>query len=240
MRRGIDAPNAERSLRKAFVLAAQRKARATSSRVTQSLIASMVGISRVEARILMRDSSVTRARQYTRVEQVLFGWRTDPRFVDVRGRPKQLLLRGAKNSFEELARKYGRDITPRALLDEMARRGVVRSTKEFVALTKPASSSTREALSAQYDLKFLVAQLSAYDFSKGRRAFTSRRTVVTARSKKDASVLRQLALGRIETILSSLAEISAEKTSRESLPKKGLRKIQVSAVVAVDAEDSKS
>jgi len=60
---------------------------------------------------------------------------------------------------------------------------------------------------------------------------------VTARNIKDVNVVRQLALGRIETLLSSLTEISAEKTLYAPHSKKGLRKVLINAVVTVDAED---
>jgi len=221
-------------------MAARDRVRATGVRPTQTLIASMVGISRLEARSLLSDSTSKVPRQSTRIEKILLGWRTDARFIDSRGRPKTIQIRGGKNSFEELARRYGRDITPRAMLEELTRRGLVLVTKSRVVPTKVNSRAAREALSAGADLKFLVSHLSGFEFSRGHRAFSVRRGVVSARDVKGANVVRQLALGRIETLLNSLMEISTEKTAREKQSRKGLQKVLVSAVVAVDSEERKS
>ena len=168
----------------------------------------MVGVSRLEIRNLLAAASSPSRHYSSRLDLIISGWRTDPLFLDRSGRPKSLAIRGEKASFDHLCRKYGRDVTTRALKIELLRRGIVRVDNESLSLSHVDSRSRRELVAANSDLKFIVAQLSTFDFKLGRRIYTSRSSVVTARNAKDANVIRQLAIRRLETVLNSLAEIS--------------------------------
>jgi Family of unknown function (DUF6502) len=56
---------------------------------------------------------------------VLHGWRTDPEFLDRRGNPLRLLISGTGLTFHVLVRRYGGDVTPISVLNELARSGAV-------------------------------------------------------------------------------------------------------------------
>jgi len=72
-----------------------------------------------------------------RANQVISGWIRDAEFLDENQQPNALVLRDAKDSFEELVRRYSGDITARAILDELLRVGaVIKPDNETVKLVQ--------------------------------------------------------------------------------------------------------
>jgi hypothetical protein len=63
--------------------------------------------------------------RYSRAAGVISGWLRDPVFIDNRGNVLDLPLEGSGVSFAELVKKYSRDVTSRAMLDELLRVGAV-------------------------------------------------------------------------------------------------------------------
>ena len=63
-----------------------------------------------------------------RTTRVLHGWRTDPEFLDRRGNPVPLTIRGSGLTFHTLVRRYGGDVTPISVLNELSRTGAVSVT----------------------------------------------------------------------------------------------------------------
>jgi hypothetical protein len=111
LRLGFDAPYSERLLRNAFVLAAIRRSESSGSRATQSQIALVAGVSRLDVRRILAeglrpDASRDIERQ-SRIERLIDGWKQDARFVDAKGRPKSLTIFGRKSEFAKLALSYG-------------------------------------------------------------------------------------------------------------------------------------
>jgi hypothetical protein len=234
LRLGLDAPSAERVLRRAFVLAAKESSREASVRLTQSQIASMTGISRLEVRNLLK-LGVSRERQpSTRVEQIIFGWRSDPKFLNQKRRPKPLTIKGDAGSFESLAKRYGRDVTPKALRSELVRRGIASIKGDKIYLSNSDGSSVQNFVDAQSDLNFLASYLGSYNFNMRRRSYAIRRGVIGSTTAKESKVVRQLAIDRFQTVLNSLAELSQDKSPNTQ--KSGSRRIVVTAVVATEDE----
>jgi hypothetical protein len=240
LRGGIDAPIAERMLRKAFVQAALEKVRATGLRPTQSNIASIAGITRLEVRSILRGNSAQSIRQSTRIEQILAGWQTDSLFLDKHGNPKKLRIRARKGSFEQLARKYGRDVTPRTLLDQLVRLKLVDLQREVVSLLKTEATQPVDVAAVRADLRFLTSQLANLSSHKRRRTYVVRQSVIAARDLKSAGVAKRIAVERLETVLDSMNEISADRTPISESRNKRLHRILVSAVVATESEDTDS
>ena len=243
LRLGIDAPNAQRLLRRAFVIAARDKARTTSERTTQSRIASIAGISRLEVRsILSRGetrASLSISPQATRIETVVGGWRTDPQFLNARGQPRILGLRGDKGTFEHLAKKYGRDVTPKALQDEFVRRGIARIADRKILLLNPGRRKRREAVSAESDLKSLVSHLEGINFNSGRRAYVVRRATVAAPDMRAVRMLKGIALRRIEVVLNSLAEMSSDRQPLSAKKSRLARRLLITTMIASESEEEK-
>lgn len=234
---GVDAPDAERTLRGAFVDAAMKRSRESGLRLTQSQIASMAGISRLEVRNLMKPVAPKGRESTSRLEQVLSGWRADAKYLDRQGRPKKLCVRGREGSFETLAKRYGRDVTPKALRVELVRRGLATVRGETIQLAKRSRSDYQQLINASNDLRSLISYLAAYDLTKRRRSYSIRREVINATSAKNASVIRQLATDRLQTVLNSIAELSMKRPIGRRKPSSLSHQVQITTVVASEGKD---
>lgn len=238
LRLGIDAPGAERLLRKAYVHAAAQTARSSKGRTTQSRIASLAGVSRLEVRTILAQKGRTKSSRDTRLGHVVAGWRSDPLFVDGRGRPRTLASRGGKGTFEHLARKYGRDVTARALSEELQRQKLVAIDRDRLTLRTDERAVSGDAIAAQADLRFLASQLADIDFQKGRRSFVIRREVVFTNDKKQKSMIKNIAIARLETVLNSLVEMSTANDKNQKHRPGG--RILITTSIATDSEEAKS
>jgi uncharacterized protein DUF6502 len=240
LRLGIDAPLAARIVREAFVLAAAESARAFARRATQSRIASIAGLSRLEVRkiLSMRDSKNTREPKprATRIEHLLQGWRSDARFLDRRGKPRALSFKGASSDFGLLVKRYGKDVTARALLEQMLRLQMVSKREGKVYLESRRRHSTTQLPAALNDLRFLVARLEDFNWLEGRRTFSVARAAITVSEKKTAQLVRRIALERIETVLGSIGALNIEfGTNKGRVQRKN--RLLVTASIVADVEE---
>ena len=234
---GIDAPGAERTLRAAFVDAAKKRFTESGIRLTQSQIASMTGISRLEVRNFLKQVAPRGRQSASRVEQLVSGWRSDSRYLDHQGRPKVLRLKGQTASFETLAKCYGRDVTPKALRAELIRRGLATVKDQKIQLEKSSRSNSQQFISAHSDLRFLISYLAGYDLPRRRRSYAIRREVVPVSSAKNASVIRQLAIDRFQTVLNSITELSTKSSLECRRSTSSSRRILFTTVVATEGKD---
>ena len=100
------------------------------NRLNNSRIAAATGLTRKDVRTLaglLKSGRVTAAHEVAkqRTARVLHGWRTDPEYVDRRGNPVRLTMAGFGLSFHSLVRRYGGDVTPVSVLNELLRSGAV-------------------------------------------------------------------------------------------------------------------
>jgi hypothetical protein len=98
------------------------------NRLNHSRIAAVTGLTRKEVRTLfglVKTGVVPPGREVAkqRTTRVLHGWRTDPEFLDRHGNPNQLVIRGPGLTFHTLVRRYGGDVTPISVLNELVRSG---------------------------------------------------------------------------------------------------------------------
>jgi Family of unknown function (DUF6502) len=98
------------------------------NRLNHSRIAAVTGLTRKEVRTLfglVKTGVVPPGREVAkqRTTRVLHGWRTDPEFLDRQGNPNQLVIRGPGLTFHTLVRRYGGDVTPISVLNELVRSG---------------------------------------------------------------------------------------------------------------------
>ena len=98
------------------------------NRLNHSRIAAATGLTRKEVRTLfglVKTGVVPPGREVAkqRTTRVLHGWRTDPEFLDRQGNPNQLVIRGPGLTFHTLVRRYGGDVTPISVLNELVRSG---------------------------------------------------------------------------------------------------------------------
>jgi hypothetical protein len=238
LRLGIDVPNAQRLLRKAFVFAVREKTRASGARATQSQIASMTGMSRLEVRTILASKTWQHVgRQSTRVDQLVTAWRTNPLFLDAGGRPKSLDLKGSRGSFEQLVKKYGRDVTSKTLRDELVSRGIASLRNQKLILKGPNNKLHAEMTAAASDLRFVVSLLEGMDLHSGRRTFTTKRISVAAQDRKAVQMLKGIAIRRIDTVMSSLTEMSTQKPRPIARSNQRTRRLVITATVSSETED---
>lgn len=119
----------------AYVRAAVEQGRsvAGSARPNISRIAVVTGLTRVEVGSILElgeaeSPSSDRGRQ--RAERVLSAWWTDPEFLNAKGEPEVLRLKGARRSFAALAERYSGEKRSAPVLQELLRVGAVRELPE--------------------------------------------------------------------------------------------------------------
>lgn len=240
LRVGLDAPQAERMLRHAFILAAQEIAVASGVRVTQSQIASIAGISRLEVRATLRKSRsgprIADLGRQSRIDRIVDAWRSDPQFLDQQKKPKQLSLRSYRRGFHHLVKKYGRDVTPKAIRNQLVLGGYATEQDGSLRLTSEADRLKQRHSTA--DLRFLISQLSDINFQVGRRSYTTRRVAITSSEPKSVRVMRRIALERINAVLNSISELPLQGSNRRSSPRSGKDTIRlmITATVATEEE----
>lgn len=240
IRLGLDSPRAERLLRRGFVEAALQSPYIGQRRLTQSKLASIAGLSRLEVRTILKSRSANESSRPTRLDYVVAGWTSDPKFLNSRGRPRPLDMRGSGWTFERLARKYGRDITARTLREELTTRGIAVVRQRKIALSKKGVSFSKKATAPLADLKFLVSHLAGIDFRLGRRTYILRQGAVSAEGKRGIEMMKRIAIGRLETVLNSLTEISPAHTSVKKRGHPQTQRLLITAIVATEAEGQES
>ncbi|WP_372972701.1 DUF6502 family protein [Marinobacter sp.] len=129
LRNGVPFGDFAELARRAYIETALKDFPERGRKMTDSRAAVLTGLTRKEVKrqreILAGEPLEPRYnRQGNRASRVVAGWVHDPRFQDARGHPATLTVDGSAG-FAELVRLYSGDMTPRAVLDELLRVGVV-------------------------------------------------------------------------------------------------------------------
>jgi hypothetical protein len=140
-----------------FLRAAAREARFGNAKVNQSAVAAVTGLSRYQVRALLRAPPNAPTRHTSRAQQLVRGWLTDPAFNTSAGNARVLQRRGRGSTFAALAKKFGGDVPPRALLAELLRQGYVKVKGNHIALSAIARR-TKEPATLSY-LSVALAKL---------------------------------------------------------------------------------
>ena len=241
VRAGIDSPHAEKLLRRAFIMAAYRSATSIGGQATQSQVASIAGVSRLEVRKALEERNArarsTSSTRNTRIDRLIHGWRTDKRFNTPQGRPRPLSLGNGTASFNELVRIYGRDVTSRTLRDQLVRKGLARELCGKLHLDEAAYIS-QDSSGDSTDLRFIASQLKAIDFAIGHRAYVTKRLTLLAGNRKALMAMRQIASTRLETVLSSLESMSIQTSGKKSQRGLASHRLLINASIATESEES--
>ncbi|MFN2362362.1 MAG: DUF6502 family protein [Marinobacter sp.] len=129
LRNGIPFAEFAELVKRAYVDAAMEDFSDQRKKPTDSRAAVMTGLTRKEVKkqreILAGEHHGTPGkRQENRASRVVSGWVHDPAFQTREGEPAELPFDGPL-SFGELVKRYSGDMTPRAVLEELVRVGVV-------------------------------------------------------------------------------------------------------------------
>lgn len=113
-----------------YVDIASKEFPAPERKPTVSRVSLLTGLTRKEVSRLWESDETTGvdSGRYSRAANVITGWIRSPGYQGANGEPRELALDGERRSFSELARRFGADVTPRALLDELLQAGAVERT----------------------------------------------------------------------------------------------------------------
>ena len=137
LRNGISFAEFAELVKRAYVDAAMEDFSDKRKKPTDSRAAVMTGLTRKEVKkqreVLAGEQRIAPGkRQESRASRVVSGWVHDPAFSAGNGEPAELsfdLSSDGLPSFSELVRRYSGDMTPRAVLEELMRVGVVAEDK---------------------------------------------------------------------------------------------------------------
>lgn len=117
-------------------------------RLNHSRISAATGLTRKEVRALsdlVTTGSVSTGREVAkqRTARVLHGWRTDPEYLDGNGSPLPIEVHGPGLTFHELVRRYGGDVTPISVLNELINVGAVSRARDGRVAVRRTSPRVR-------------------------------------------------------------------------------------------------
>lgn len=191
----------------AFVRAATEMSRLRNGRVNYSRVAAQTGLSRADVkRLLKSDVFDVHRVAHAPTERVVNGWRTDRLFAYRSGRPKGLRIAGSGASFARLVRKYGGDVPPRAVLDELRRIDAVTDDGKSVWL------KTSPSLRKRHNFAFLSPVLPVLVdgiriASRRSRPSTSiQRLTLPVESEVDLAIVRERCRSSTKSMLDGLGE----------------------------------
>jgi hypothetical protein len=119
-------------VRRAHVDAAEEILQESDREPLPSRVCVLTGLYRKEVIRLKRLPPLKSEKfdvRYDRSARIISGWVRDPDFRTRSNRPAVLKIDAAKNSFSELVRRYGGDMTPHAVLEELIELNVVELTR---------------------------------------------------------------------------------------------------------------
>ena len=128
----VKVPELEKILRESAVHVAMNDAlfaaadRPDEFRLTQARAALLTGLRRKDIADILGTSERAMPEAIGKLHSlinILAAWRTEAAFLDDRGKPRELPLRGKAPSLSQLCRRYGRGATERAIADLLVERG---------------------------------------------------------------------------------------------------------------------
>jgi hypothetical protein len=218
----------------AFVHAAAKWSRLRNGRVNYSRIAAQTGFTRAAVRRLLANQADlgTFSHKQTAVERVINGWSSDPAFL-IAGKPKPLAVKGFRESFQSLARRYAGDIPPQAVLAELKRVKAVRTYRQQVQL-RPAFKFPRgptgrflsTAIPVLLDLLRIVAAMQ----EQRSDADPVQRLVLPVRSEIDLAFVRERCVTAVRSMLEGLS-LSLDSQSNMHLEAKNDRAFAITVLL---------
>lgn len=150
--------------KRAYVNIALREFVIPGRRPSISRAALLTGLTRKEVQRLAAAPEELAGESYathSRASRVVAGWVRDAEFHDANGEPRELETDAGPASFAGLVRRYGGDVPPRAVLDELMRVGaVVRSAGDRLRLNArvyiPRTSEIGKLMILGADVSYLV------------------------------------------------------------------------------------
>ncbi len=128
LRHGVPYPVFSELARWAYVDVAAREFPIPGRRQTQSRISVLTGLSRKEVHRLLNTpppADQAGVERFHRAARTVSAWTRERRYRDEHGEPLRLPFDGEGPTFSELVSRFGGDVPPRSVLDELVRAGTV-------------------------------------------------------------------------------------------------------------------
>jgi uncharacterized protein DUF6502 len=242
LRLGLDSPRAEALIRNAFILEATKRARLTGTRSTQSQIALLAGVNRLDVRRILASQNQPRpskpSSRRSRVERILLAWSQDPAFATKPGHARPLKFIGPNSQFERLVRKYGRDISARTLREDLIKNKLVVQDGGRLVLARRGKPKDKLSNAALADLAFLNSQLARFDFSHGRRDYVERSLCLSASDSTLLKLAQRKATAKIDTALSSLEPIQRSLAVPSTGRGRRAHRLVITAIISAEFDSS--
>lgn len=127
LRDGVAYSDLAEWLKRLYVDVAEKDFAVEGKKQTVSRLSVLTGLNRKEVKRLIEEPMVEMAYEpkHNRAQRVVSGWMSDTDFLDEQGQARLLEIDDSDSGFNTLVKRYSGDITPRAILDELQRVGVV-------------------------------------------------------------------------------------------------------------------
>ena len=161
---------------RAFVEAAADISRCRNGRSNRSRVAVLTALRRAEVKRLLSErgtASLLSGPHQQRTDRVIAAWMADRRYVDERGLPRPLPMRG-RSSFATLVKEFAGDVPPRAVLEELRRLHVVREghgRMNLIGARRVSKRSTDQSLPVLIDTLLDGLEIAAHQ--RRARAFST-------------------------------------------------------------------
>lgn len=222
--------------RSAFVRAAADISRLRNGRVNHSRVAAQTGLTRADVKRLLKQKAFEASKRgLTAVEKVIEGWRTDPEFVSRPGQSKQLRISGRRGSFAHLVKRYGGDVTHRAVLDELRRIGAVQDSGGTVELRRSFRRRQRNNFAFLSPvIPLLIDGLRLASKRESSNQSSIQRLDLPAETDIDLAIVRERCASSAQTMLEGLAH-SLHRRNVAAKRRPPTRSITVTVVLAENA-----
>lgn len=161
-----------------YVDVADKDYRIDRRKQTVSRIATLTGLSRKDVQKIKSGLDNTRqsvSPPVNRANRVIIGWLKDTEFLDKQNKPAIIPLRGTRNSFETLVKRYSGDIGANTILEELKRIGAVSELDgERIQLITEGYIPKTEEEKIEVMAKCVSNQIDTIDFNLSHPAYEAR------------------------------------------------------------------
>ncbi len=228
IRNGVDCASFEEEVRCIYVRVAMSDFALGNRKPSVSRAATLTGLSRKEVSRLLslpRDTDLEAAPMgaQNRAASVVSGWVRDTEFQDGTTQPRPLAMEDSAAGFPALVRRYGGDVPPRAVLDELIRVGAAELLPDGRArLTArsylPARDDAAKIEILGTDVSYLLETIYHNLEHIGPDARYQRKVLYDAVPAEHVKTFKRLAAEQCQTLLESFDRELAQ-VDRSANPK---------------------
>ena len=191
---------------------------------THSRVSVLTGLSRKEVlrlRELPEPGGDGEVGRFNRAARIVSAWVREKEYCELGGQPRRLPLEGPGVSFAGLVARFGGDVPPRAVLDELLRVGTVERdadgsvrlcSRAYVPTGKDADAARLSILG--HDVAALVETIDHNLQTEAEERWFQRRVSYEGVPAGEVASVRELAAADGQRLLELLDRVLAEKIRR--------------------------